>query len=173
MAADVGCCRTEFFLYLLSIVGLVTFAGLMAGLTLGLMSLGLVDLEVLKKSGRPQDRIHAGTCFCFLSLSVICCAIKLVSASDYCELMALSVVKRDEICSFSLEFNWLLQKKLGGVLFVCLVPFPKFAIESITCKVLHCVFTIFYYSIIWLGGDLGQGGGGKTVVVLGLRYWVH
>jgi len=31
----------------------------MAGLTLGLMSLGIVDLEVLIKSGRPQDRIHA------------------------------------------------------------------------------------------------------------------
>lgn len=35
------------------------FAGLMAGLTLGLMSLGLVDLEVLVKSGRPKDRINA------------------------------------------------------------------------------------------------------------------
>ncbi|CAA0838174.1 DUF21 domain-containing protein [Striga hermonthica] len=31
----------------------------MAGLTLGLMSLGLVDLEVLRKSGQPQDRKHA------------------------------------------------------------------------------------------------------------------
>ncbi|KDP38502.1 hypothetical protein JCGZ_04427 [Jatropha curcas] len=59
MADDVGCCKTEFFLYLVAIVGLVAFAGLMAGLTLGLMSLGLVDLEVLKRSGRPQDRIHA------------------------------------------------------------------------------------------------------------------
>jgi metal transporter CNNM len=48
-------------LYMVIIIGLVTFAGLMAGLTLGLMSLGLVDLEVLIKSGRPQDRIHAGT----------------------------------------------------------------------------------------------------------------
>lgn len=46
-------------LYLLVIVGLVGFAGLMAGLTLGLMSLGLVDLEVLIQSGRPKDRIHA------------------------------------------------------------------------------------------------------------------
>jgi metal transporter CNNM len=35
----------------------------MAGLTLGLMSLGLVDLEVLIKSGRPQDRINAGKIF--------------------------------------------------------------------------------------------------------------
>lgn len=44
-------------------MGLVCFSGLMAGLTLGLMSLGLVDLEVLIKSGRPQDRIHASKIF--------------------------------------------------------------------------------------------------------------
>ncbi|XP_022768978.1 DUF21 domain-containing protein At1g47330-like [Durio zibethinus] len=63
MASDVSCCGAEFSLYLLIIVGLVCFAGLMAGLTLGLMSLGLVDLEVLIKSGRPQDRIHAAKIF--------------------------------------------------------------------------------------------------------------
>ncbi|KAJ4836614.1 hypothetical protein Tsubulata_027536 [Turnera subulata] len=63
MAADVGCCHTEFWMYLMAIAGLVSFAGLMAGLTLGLMSLGLVDLEVLIKSGRPQDRIHASKIF--------------------------------------------------------------------------------------------------------------
>ncbi|KAE8712590.1 DUF21 domain-containing protein [Hibiscus syriacus] len=63
MASDVPCCGAEFSLYLLIIVGWVCFAGLMVGLTLGLMSLGLVDLEVLMKSGRPQDRIHAGKIF--------------------------------------------------------------------------------------------------------------
>lgn len=63
MAADVGCCGTKFWLYILMIIGLVCFAGLMAGLTLGLMSLGLVDLEVLIKSGRPQHRIHAAKIF--------------------------------------------------------------------------------------------------------------
>ncbi|XP_055835723.1 DUF21 domain-containing protein At1g47330-like isoform X1 [Solanum dulcamara] len=57
--ADVPCCGTEFFVFILVVIGLVLFAGLMAGLTLGLMSLGLVDLEVLSKSGRPQDRSHA------------------------------------------------------------------------------------------------------------------
>ncbi|GKD00884.1 DUF21 domain-containing protein [Tanacetum coccineum] len=41
----------------------VVFAGLMAGLTLGLMSLGLVDLEVLMQSGRPKDRLHASKIF--------------------------------------------------------------------------------------------------------------
>ncbi|KAH7524089.1 hypothetical protein FEM48_Zijuj06G0081800 [Ziziphus jujuba var. spinosa] len=63
MASDVPCCGTKFSLYVLIIIGLVCFAGLMAGLTLGLMSLGLVDLEVLIKSGRPQDRIHAAKIF--------------------------------------------------------------------------------------------------------------
>lgn len=65
---NLACCGSEFWLYVLVIVGLVAFAGLMAGLTLGLMSLGLVDLEVLIKSGRPQDRLHAGTVFLSLTL---------------------------------------------------------------------------------------------------------
>ncbi|XP_010552479.1 PREDICTED: DUF21 domain-containing protein At1g47330 [Tarenaya hassleriana] len=63
MASYVPCCETAFWLYVLISIGLVAFAGLMAGLTLGLMSLGLVDLEVLIKSGRPQDRINAGKIF--------------------------------------------------------------------------------------------------------------
>lgn len=37
------------------------FAGLMSGLTLGLMSLSLVDLEVLSKAGTPKDKQNAGT----------------------------------------------------------------------------------------------------------------
>ncbi|GAY43087.1 hypothetical protein CUMW_071890 [Citrus unshiu] len=61
--SDVACCGTMFFVFVLGIIALVCFAGLMAGLTLGLMSLGLVDLEVLIKSGRPQDRIHAAKIF--------------------------------------------------------------------------------------------------------------
>ncbi|KAL8545949.1 hypothetical protein ACS0TY_005896 [Phlomoides rotata] len=59
MARDVPCCEIKFFLYIAAIIGLVLFAGLMAGLTLGLMSLGLVDLEVISKSGRSHDRKHA------------------------------------------------------------------------------------------------------------------
>ncbi|KAK9740399.1 hypothetical protein RND81_03G032300 [Saponaria officinalis] len=61
--SDISCCGTTFSVYILIIVGLVTFAGLMAGLTLGLMSLALVDLEVLIKSGRPQDRGYAAKIF--------------------------------------------------------------------------------------------------------------
>ncbi|XP_019445603.1 PREDICTED: DUF21 domain-containing protein At4g33700-like isoform X2 [Lupinus angustifolius] len=59
MTVEYSCCETEFFVHILVIVLLVLFAGLMSGLTLGLMSLSLVDLEVLAKSGTPQDRKHA------------------------------------------------------------------------------------------------------------------
>ncbi|KAK7302635.1 hypothetical protein RJT34_13528 [Clitoria ternatea] len=59
MAVEYRCCGTQFFTRLLGILLLVMFAGLMSGLTLGLMSLSLVDLEVLAKSGTPQDRNHA------------------------------------------------------------------------------------------------------------------
>ncbi|XP_008798904.2 DUF21 domain-containing protein At2g14520 [Phoenix dactylifera] len=59
MAVEYHCCEGRFFLHIVIIVLLVLFAGLMSGLTLGLMSLSLVDLEVLAKSGTPQDRKHA------------------------------------------------------------------------------------------------------------------
>ncbi|KAK4271367.1 hypothetical protein QN277_020071 [Acacia crassicarpa] len=57
--ADVFCCEPKFFVWLGLIVLLVVFAGMMSGLTLGLMSLSLVDLEVLAKSGTPKDRQYA------------------------------------------------------------------------------------------------------------------
>lgn len=59
MAVEYHCCEPGFFIHILIIVLLVVFAGLMSGLTLGLMSLSLVDLEVLAKSGTPRDRKHA------------------------------------------------------------------------------------------------------------------
>ncbi|RXH70488.1 hypothetical protein DVH24_013234 [Malus domestica] len=37
----------------------VIFAGIMSGLTLGLMSLGLVDLEILQRSGSPTEKKQA------------------------------------------------------------------------------------------------------------------
>ncbi|PRQ38844.1 putative gliding motility-associated protein GldE [Rosa chinensis] len=40
---------------------LVLFAGIMSGLTLGLMSLGLVDLEILQRSGTPTEKKQAAT----------------------------------------------------------------------------------------------------------------
>jgi hypothetical protein len=50
-----------FWLYLLICCGLVAFAGIMSGLTLGLMSLSIVDLEVLRKAGKPEDQKNAGS----------------------------------------------------------------------------------------------------------------
>lgn len=61
MMKQYECCETKFFIRIVEIVLLVIFAGLMSGLTLGLMSLSLVDLEVLAKSGTShRDRKHAG-----------------------------------------------------------------------------------------------------------------
>ncbi|KAF9665887.1 hypothetical protein SADUNF_Sadunf16G0171600 [Salix dunnii] len=59
MAVEYSCCELNFFIHIVIIVFLVMFAGLMSGLTLGLMSMSLVDLEVLAKSGTPKDRIYA------------------------------------------------------------------------------------------------------------------
>lgn len=39
---------------------LVLFAGIMSGLTLGLMSLGLVELEILQRSGTNTEKKQAG-----------------------------------------------------------------------------------------------------------------
>ncbi|KAK3037239.1 hypothetical protein RJ639_030132, partial [Escallonia herrerae] len=58
-ADDVPCCEPMFWTYLAICVALVAFAGLMSGLTLGLMSLSLVDLEVISKAGQPRDRENA------------------------------------------------------------------------------------------------------------------
>ena len=71
MAVEYQCCETHFFINIAVIVFLVLFAGLMSGLTLGLMSLSLVDLEVLAKSGTPKHRKHAGILTFFLDFSVI------------------------------------------------------------------------------------------------------
>lgn len=73
MGVDYSCCTTGFFTRIGIVVFLVLFAGLMSGLTLGLMSMSLVEIEVLAKSGKPRDRKHAGVLlhpfFTFLSLS--------------------------------------------------------------------------------------------------------
>lgn len=47
---------------------LVLFAGIMSGLTLGLMSLGLVELEILQRSGTSTEKQQAGSNnFCLIS----------------------------------------------------------------------------------------------------------
>ncbi|KAJ6421265.1 hypothetical protein OIU84_028609 [Salix udensis] len=58
-ANDVPCCEPMFWTYLIICMALVCFAGLLSGLTLGLMSLSVVDLEILIKAGHPQERKNA------------------------------------------------------------------------------------------------------------------
>lgn len=53
----------EWYLYAGLSCFLVLFAGIMSGLTLGLMSLGLVDLEILQRSGTPAEKKQAGYLF--------------------------------------------------------------------------------------------------------------
>jgi metal transporter CNNM len=49
-----------FFVYAGISCFLVLFAGIMSGLTLGLMSLGRVDLEILERSGTSSEKKQAG-----------------------------------------------------------------------------------------------------------------
>ncbi|CAF2060118.1 BnaC06g18670D [Brassica napus] len=51
---------------------LVLFTGIMSGLTLGLMSLGLVELEILQRSGTPNKKKQATSAFSDTA-SVQCC----------------------------------------------------------------------------------------------------
>lgn len=50
----------SWFLYAGISCFLVLFAGIMSGLTLGLMSIGLVDLEILQRSGTNAEKKQAG-----------------------------------------------------------------------------------------------------------------
>lgn len=50
----------DWFLYAGISCFLVIFAGIMSGLTLGLMSLGLVELEILQRSGTSTEKKQAG-----------------------------------------------------------------------------------------------------------------
>lgn len=59
-ANDVPCCETMFWVYLIACFGLVAFPGLMSGLTLGLMSLSVFELEVIIRAGEPNERKNAG-----------------------------------------------------------------------------------------------------------------
>ncbi len=52
----------ENLLYMLCSVLLVLFAGCMSGLTLGLLSMDVVELEVLKRSGTLEEKRCAEVC---------------------------------------------------------------------------------------------------------------
>ncbi|TQD75317.1 hypothetical protein C1H46_039132 [Malus baccata] len=56
---DILCCETDFWVFIIICVVLVAFAGIASGLALGLLSFSQVDLEVLIKSGQPQDQKDA------------------------------------------------------------------------------------------------------------------
>lgn len=58
---DIEFGKTLWFVYAGVSCFLVLFAGIMSGLTLGLMSLGLVELEILKRSGTPTEKKQAAT----------------------------------------------------------------------------------------------------------------
>ncbi|KAJ5078763.1 ancient conserved domain protein-related [Anaeramoeba ignava] len=49
----------KFYLYLIICISLVLIAGLMSGLTIGLLSLNLRELEILKSVGDPNERKYA------------------------------------------------------------------------------------------------------------------
>lgn len=51
--------NAQYLVFLLSAIGLVIMAGIMSGLTLGLMSLDQVEMEILLKSGKTRDKIAA------------------------------------------------------------------------------------------------------------------
>ncbi|XP_028411716.1 DUF21 domain-containing protein At4g33700-like [Dendronephthya gigantea] len=48
-----------FWVYLGVYIGLVLFAGLMSGLTMGLLSLDILSLKVLARGGKPDEQKHA------------------------------------------------------------------------------------------------------------------
>ncbi|GAB2265150.1 DUF21 domain-containing protein At5g52790 [Dionaea muscipula] len=56
---DEPCCKPIFWVYLIIAMSLVSFAGLMSGLSSAFMSFGIVDLEVLAKAGHLQDKKRA------------------------------------------------------------------------------------------------------------------
>ncbi|KAI3715748.1 hypothetical protein L6452_22735 [Arctium lappa] len=60
LGAEIEFGSAKFYLYAGISCSLVIFAGIMSGLTLGLMSLGLVELEILQSSGTPTEKKQAG-----------------------------------------------------------------------------------------------------------------
>ncbi|XP_024979331.1 DUF21 domain-containing protein At4g14240-like isoform X2 [Cynara cardunculus var. scolymus] len=63
LGAEIEFGSAKFYLYVGISCLLVTFAGIMSGLTLGLMSLGLVELEILQSSGTPTEKRQAAVIF--------------------------------------------------------------------------------------------------------------
>lgn len=66
LSAEIEFGTVTWFVYAGISCFLVLFAGIMSGLTLGLMSLGLVELEILQRSGTPLEKKQAGFHFILL-----------------------------------------------------------------------------------------------------------
>ncbi|XP_017437386.1 DUF21 domain-containing protein At4g14240 isoform X3 [Vigna angularis] len=87
---------------------LVIFAGIMSGLTLGLMSLGLVDLEILQRSGSPSEKKQAA-----VILPVVQKQHQLLVTLLLCNAAAMEVIPQS-ICSryglaVGANFVWLVR----------------------------------------------------------------
>ncbi|KAI3701881.1 hypothetical protein L6452_27321 [Arctium lappa] len=63
LGAEIEFGSVMFYVYAGISCFLVLFAGIMSGLTLGLMSLGLVELEILQRSGTPTEKKQAAVIF--------------------------------------------------------------------------------------------------------------
>ncbi|KAK1416998.1 hypothetical protein QVD17_26120 [Tagetes erecta] len=63
LGAEIEFGSAMFYVYIGISCFLVIFAGIMSGLTLGLMSLGLVELEILQRSGTPTEKKQAAVIF--------------------------------------------------------------------------------------------------------------
>ncbi|KAJ9538459.1 hypothetical protein OSB04_031192 [Centaurea solstitialis] len=63
LGAEIEFGSAMFYVYVGISCFLVIFAGIMSGLTLGLMSLGLVELEILQRSGTPTEKKQAAVIF--------------------------------------------------------------------------------------------------------------
>ncbi|CAI9264773.1 unnamed protein product [Lactuca saligna] len=63
LGAEIEFGSAMFYVYAGISCFLVIFAGIMSGLTLGLMSLGLVELEILQRSGTPVEKKQAAIIF--------------------------------------------------------------------------------------------------------------
>ncbi|KAH0706303.1 DUF21 domain-containing protein At4g14240-like [Solanum tuberosum] len=61
LGAEIAFGTVSWFVYAGISCVLVLFAGIMSGLTLGLMSLGLVELEILQRSGTRSEKDQAAT----------------------------------------------------------------------------------------------------------------
>lgn len=88
MGFEYRCCGAGFWSRVAVVAFLVLFAGMMSGLTLGLMSMSLVDLEVLAKSGTPNDRKHASNYF-FFFVSYDCIVINLLTINLFILMLSL------------------------------------------------------------------------------------